>query len=89
MVNMDKSNCKEFLCKILDIFPLISEHGEINSESNESSLQDNDIEFSERTIVMALEQAQSQLYEIDYTQPIYVEVGPTDRQQQEASFILG
>ncbi|XP_063363966.1 ubiquitin carboxyl-terminal hydrolase calypso [Cydia amplana] len=65
-----------------------NEQAEINPESNESSLQDNEIEFSERTILLALEQAQSQLYDIDYTQPVYIEIGPTDRQNQDTSFIL-
>lgn len=66
------------------------EDGELLSEcSNENSLNESIVQISEETILTALESSQLQIYDVDYTRPITIEIGANDRPQQDSSIILG
>lgn len=47
------------------------------------------MQISEETILTALESTQVQIYDIDYTEPITIEIGASDRPHQDNSLILG
>lgn len=67
----------------------VNEQGELLSEgSNENSLNENIVQISEETILTALESSQLQLYDVDYTRPMTIEIGANDRPQQDSSIIL-
>lgn len=67
----------------------VTEEGEsLSEESNENSLNENIVQISEETILTALESSQLQLYDVDYTRPITIEIGANDRPQQDSSIIL-
>lgn len=46
-------------------------------------------QISEETILTALESSQLQIYDVDYTRPITIEIGANDRPHQDNSIILG
>lgn len=74
------------VCKILNIF---TEQGELIDGGNEHFLNDNIAQLSEESILSGLESSEVQIFDIDYTQPITIEIGATDRPQQDNSLILG
>lgn len=57
--------------------------------NNESSVNPNIVKINEETFLTALEASQTIMYDIDYTLPITIEIGATDRPQQDNSINLG
>lgn len=68
---------------------MLTEQGELVERSHENCLNDSIAQLSEDSILTALESSEVQLFDIDYTQPITIEIGATDRPQQDNSLILG
>ncbi|KAJ2949004.1 hypothetical protein O0L34_g5944 [Tuta absoluta] len=66
----------------------IPDQGPVSETSSENSLNDNIVQISEDTILTALEASQVQMYDIDFTDPITIEIGATDRPHQDSSLIL-
>lgn len=64
----------------------ISDQSQLMVEgSNDSDI----IQINEETILNALEASNVHLFEIDYTNPVTIEIGATDRPHQDNSVILG
>lgn len=74
---------------LFHICKYFAEQGEIREGGNESSINDNIAQLSEESILTGLESSEVQLFDLDYTQPITIEIGATDRPQQDNSLILG
>ncbi|CAH0398339.1 unnamed protein product [Chilo suppressalis] len=67
---------------------VFNEQGESSEENNEILLNDSIPQLSEESILTGLESSEVQMYDIDFTQPITIEIGATDRPQQDNSLIL-
>ncbi|XP_028163530.1 ubiquitin carboxyl-terminal hydrolase calypso [Ostrinia nubilalis] len=65
-----------------------NEQGELIEGSNENSLNDSIAQLSEESILTGLESSEVQLFDLDFTQPITIEIGASDRPQQDNSLIL-
>lgn len=66
-----------------------NEQGElVLMANNESSMNPSIVKISEEAFLTALEASQIIMYDIDYTLPITIEIGATDRPQQDSSIIL-
>ncbi|XP_026327350.1 ubiquitin carboxyl-terminal hydrolase calypso isoform X2 [Hyposmocoma kahamanoa] len=65
-----------------------AELGTAASESSDNSLSDNIVQISEETILTALESTQVHMYDVEYTEPITIEIGAADRPHQDNSLIL-
>ncbi|XP_026761984.2 ubiquitin carboxyl-terminal hydrolase calypso [Galleria mellonella] len=66
-----------------------NEQGELIQTTTERPvINDNLGQISEENILCSLESAQVQLYDLDYTHPITIEIGATDRPQQDNSIVL-
>lgn len=66
----------------------VSDQGELIQLPIENTLNEM-VQISEENIMSALESAQVQMYDMDHTLPITIEIGATDRPQQDNSLILG
>lgn len=72
------------------ILLIFAENGDATSEcSDDNSPNDSMVQISEETILTALEASQLQLYDLDYTRPITIEIGANDHPHQDSSIILG
>lgn len=71
------------------LFYFAAELGTAASESSDNSLSDNIVQISEETILTALESTQVHMYDVEYTEPITIEIGAADRPHQDNSLILG
>ncbi|XP_059052870.1 ubiquitin carboxyl-terminal hydrolase calypso [Achroia grisella] len=66
-----------------------NEQGELVQSTNERPVMNDNLgQISEENILCSLESAQVQVYDMDYTLPITIEIGATDRPQQDNSIIL-
>ncbi|XP_053609017.1 ubiquitin carboxyl-terminal hydrolase calypso [Plodia interpunctella] len=65
-----------------------NEQGELIQTPNQNLLGENMVQISEENMLSSLESAQVQMYDLDYTQPITIEIGATDRPQQDNSLLL-
>ncbi|XP_049873866.1 ubiquitin carboxyl-terminal hydrolase calypso [Pectinophora gossypiella] len=65
-----------------------TELGIIPEGNNENELNENIVQISEDTILTALDTSQVQMYNIDYTDPITIEIGALDRPHQDSSITL-
>ncbi|KAM3965152.1 ubiquitin carboxyl-terminal hydrolase calypso [Aphomia sociella] len=65
-----------------------NEEGELIQTAIERPMNDNLGQISEENILCTLESAPVQLYDMDYTHPITIEIGAMDRPQQDNSIIL-
>ncbi|XP_060803218.1 ubiquitin carboxyl-terminal hydrolase calypso [Amyelois transitella] len=63
------------------------EQGELIQPLNHN-LGENMVQISEENMLSSLESAQVQMYDLDYTQPITIEIGATDHPQQDNSLLL-
>ncbi|KAL4715909.1 hypothetical protein ACJJTC_013209 [Scirpophaga incertulas] len=67
---------------------LAKRQGENPEECNDILLNDAFPQLSEESILSGLESSEVQTYDIDFTQPVTIEIGATDRPQQDNSLIL-
>ncbi|CAG5046077.1 unnamed protein product [Parnassius apollo] len=92
-LEMNQKRVKEAISKISKhMRHLLSKNREFNEDTmsqmnNESSILDT-IQITEEAILNAIESSQTQTYDIDYTDPITIEIGASDRPQQDNSLAL-
>lgn len=60
----------------------------MSQPNSETSLIDT-IQITEEAILNAIESSQALTFDIDYTHPITIEIGASDRPQQDNSLALG
>ncbi|CAK1580277.1 unnamed protein product [Parnassius mnemosyne] len=92
-LEMNQKRVKEAISKIgKHLRHLLSKNREFNEDTmsqmnNENSILDT-IQITEEAILNAIESSQTQTYDIDYTDPITIEIGASDRPQQDNSLAL-
>ncbi|XP_013164736.1 PREDICTED: ubiquitin carboxyl-terminal hydrolase calypso isoform X2 [Papilio xuthus] len=91
-LEMNQKRVKEAISKISKhLRHLLNKNRELNDAasqvSSDSSLIDT-IQITEEAILNAIESSQAQTFDIDYTHPITIEIGASDRPQQDNSLAL-